>query len=283
MDQSNPHTLSHGDVEFIVPAGCKVPIQTALMLVSLLNQLACCGRRVVLSFETTDGAYGYLSRMRFFESLAREVEVRPERPAVTGAMIHGGGNPSLVEIHEIPPGSPQAAGHLPTLLAASLRQSLHGRPDADRIEGHIGTVLTEVLDNVYQHSGTPIAGFVGLQPYKQGDNVVVAVSDSGYGLSRTIRDSVPGKFNKLTEADLMVKVFREGLSRLGHGTGRGGGLRRSAVIAIQYGATLHVRLPSAIVRLVPAGREYDKNVAHCRDNAPLLWGTHINFEFRLTH
>jgi glucose-6-phosphate-specific signal transduction histidine kinase len=143
-------------------------------------------------------------------------------------------------------------------------------------------VLTELLDNVYQHSHTPIAGFVGLQPYRQGANVVLAVSDSGQGLSTTIRQAMPGKVSRLTESDLVVKVFREGLSRLGEGTGRGGGLRRSAVIAIQYGATLHVRLPSAIVRLVPAGREYDKNVAHCRDDAPLLWGTHIHFEFRLT-
>ena len=218
------------------------------------------------------------------QNLAREVEVRPERPPVSGAEIYGGGNPALVEIHEVPPGKPQAVRGLPGLLAESLRQSLYNRPDAETIEARLMTVLTEVLDNVYQHSCTPIAGFVALQPYLNAvrPRVVLAISDSGHGIPDTLREAEPHKFRTMTETDIIIKVFRDGLSRFGVETGRGCGLQRCAQIALRYRAELLVRIPTAVVRLVPGQKGYERNRAFCRDDAPLLRGTHLCFDFFLT-
>jgi len=222
--------------------------------------------------------------MGFFEHLAREVDVRPERPIISGAMIYGGGNRELVEIHEVPPGDQQSIRDLPLLLAGSLKQSLRDQPDADTIQNHLATVLSEVLDNVYQHSDTRLSGFVALQPYKNASQpkVMLAISDCGLGIPRTLREAQPNTFQSMTETEIIVKVFQEGLSRFGAGSGRGGGLHRCAAIALRYGADLYVRVPMAIVRLVPGREGYQENKAYCHDNAPLLWGTHLCFEFQLT-
>lgn len=279
----NPHGSQQSSYEITIPAACKLPIQTALILVSLINQLVNCGVRVVLEFESTQGAYGYLSRMAFFECLESTVEVLPKRPSVSGAMKYGGGNPEIVEIHEVPLGRSSEANRLPVLLSHSLREVLEGRHDAQTIEVHVGTVLTEVLDNIYQHSQTPLPGLVALQPYKRASKVILAVSDSGHGISTTLRDAAKGKLERMTESEIIVKVFQEGLSRFGPHTGRGSGLVRCAQIALRYGAELNVRVPTSVVRLVPANGTYGQNTAVCQDGAPLVWGTHLCFEFQLTN
>lgn len=284
MLQHNPHASQDASVEICVPTNCKVSIHAALLLVSLINQLSLRGQYIILSFDAPDEAYGYLSRMGFFEHIAPAVDVRPERPIVSGAMVNGGGNRELVEIHEVPPGKQESIRDLPLLLAGSLTQSLRGHPDADTIQKHVATVLSEVLDNVYQHSNTILPGLVALQPYRKASQpkVMLSISDSGYGITRTLREAQPDTLEKMTEAEIIAKVFQEGLSRFGAESGRGGGLRRCAEIALRYGADLHVRVPTAIVHLVPGRESYEENRAYCRDNAPLLWGTHLCFEFQLT-
>jgi hypothetical protein len=278
----DPHGSKQASQEIRIPASCKLPIQTALKLVSLINQLISCGVRIILNFESTQGTYGYLSRMAFFECLAETVSVFPRRPTVSGAKIYGGGNPEIVEMHEVPLTYSKQANRLPELLSLSLRQVLDGRRDAETIEVHICTVLTEVLGNIYQHSGTPLAGLVALQPYKNASKVVLAVSDSGRGIPSTLRESASGKLGAMTESEIILKVFRDGLSRFGPQTGRGSGLLRCAQIALQYGAELNVRIPTSVVKLVPANGTYRENRAVCRDGAPLIWGTHLYFEFDLT-
>ena len=284
LNQANPHQSQESNIEIVIPKNCKISIQAALLLVSLINQLSLCGTRIVITFNSIEGAYGYLSRMAFFERLVPAIEVRPKRPLVSGAMIHRGDNPALVEIHELPLGQQDDIRELPGLLASSLRKSLHDQPDAETIEVHIATVLTEVLDNVYQHSHTPLPGFVALQPYKNASppKVILAISDSGHGITRTLREAEPEGFQRTTEAGLILKVFKEGLSRFGIHTGRGGGLRRCAEISLMYGAELSVRVPTARARLTPVAKEYQQSLAFSQDDVPLLWGTHLCFEFQLT-
>jgi hypothetical protein len=284
MLQHDPHGSQDASVEIHVPTECKVSIQAALLLASLINQLSLRGQYIILSFDSTDGAYSYLSRMGFFEHLDPAVDVRPERPIISGAMVHGGGNRELVEIHEVPPGEQYSIRDLPLLLAGSLTHSLRDHPDADTIQKHLATVLSEVLDNVYQHSGTVLPGLVALQPYKNASQpkVMLSISDSGYGITRTLREAQQDTLRHMTETEIIVKVFQEGLSRFGAESGRGGGLRRCAEIAFRYGADLHVRVPTAIVHLVPGRERYQENRAYCHDNVPMLWGTHLCFEFQLT-
>lgn len=279
-----PHEGSDAEVAFFFPSGCKVPIHIALMMLSLFNQLSYLGRRVILEFEYVDDLYGYLDRMAFFERLAAEVEVKPGRPEISNAFLYGGTNENLVEIHQVPLGGEEAATDLPLLLQRSLMQNLAGDPNAATIGGHVGTVLTELLGNIYQHSETPIPGLVALQRYRNASppKATLAISDSGHGLTATLRRDRPKKFTKKTDMDVILTVFQEGASRYGPEMGRGGGLKRCAEIAIKYKATLLTRVPSTQLTLCPAGSGYERNTAVCITDCALLWGTHISLEFLLT-
>jgi hypothetical protein len=121
-----------------------------------------------------------------------------------------------------------------------------------------------------------------LQVYKGGNRLTVAVSDSGHGIMKTLRPSLQSEFPRLvglTDIELLVEVFRQGLSR--HGSDRGCGLKGSAAKAMKFNAGLDVRLLNQRVFLTPARGAYQANMAHCYDNLPLLWGTHLGFHLQL--
>jgi hypothetical protein len=95
-----PHTCS--EVTFRFQADSKLMIDAAVRLLSLLNQLDYCTRRVIVIFDDgLDGVMGYLNRVGFFDNLAPSIEVLPERPYYSGAALYGGGNAGLVEIERI--------------------------------------------------------------------------------------------------------------------------------------------------------------------------------------
>jgi len=81
-----PHAPGTFQVKFEFPANCKMMVDAAIRLLSLVNQLASTMRRVCLDFEEGEsGTMGYLNRMGFFDHLALEVEVLPLRPFYSGA------------------------------------------------------------------------------------------------------------------------------------------------------------------------------------------------------
>lgn len=56
-----PHETASATVEFVFPINCKVMIDAAVRLLSLVNQLECCSRRVVLDFvEGESGAMDFI-------------------------------------------------------------------------------------------------------------------------------------------------------------------------------------------------------------------------------
>jgi hypothetical protein len=149
------------------------------------------------------------------------------------------------------------------------------RADAAELEGAAWTIFCELIDNVFSHSETPLDGYAALQAYQGGDRLTVAVSDSGLGIMQTLRPSLHAtspRMARLSDLELLVEVFGEGLSR--HGADRGCGLKGSAAKAMKFKADLDVRLPHLRVLLTPARGGYSANTAHCSDHLPLLWGTH---------
>lgn len=269
------------EVTITVPTGCKLMIDATIRLLSLLNQLASTSRRVHLVFEEGQtGSMGYLNRMGFFDHLDPTVEVRPSWPAYSGAQLHRGANAGLVEIARI--NKDCRDQNLPHRLAEALMRACDQRPDAAELGGAAWTIFAELIDNVFVHSSTPLDGYAALQVYQRGDRLTVAVSDSGLGIMETLRPSLHSEFPKLvglSDVDLLVETFRQGLSR--HGGDRGCGLKGSAAKAMKFNAELDVRLPSQRVLLTPAKGAYQANTALCYDRLPLLWGTHIGFNFRL--
>jgi hypothetical protein len=279
-----PH--DHDGTVFKFPAGSKIMLDTAIRLLSLCNQLVTCSHRVVLDFEEDgSGALGYLDRMGFFDHLDSRVDVLPDRPIISGAEIYRGTNQNLVEIMPINPRERQQ--DLPAKLTAALMNGYTGDDVDEQLEGASLTIFKELVDNVFSHSQTPLDGYAALQTYKGGSSLKVAVSDSGLGILETLRPALrtvaPSKGN-LTDTDLIVEIFRQGLSRHGSDRGcglRGCGLRGCASKAIKFGAELDVRLPKSRVKLTPAREGYRPNTAYCYNDLPLIWGTHICFTFDL--
>lgn len=280
-DSGGPHASGVTTVTVKFPTNCKVMVDAAVRILSLANQLNLTTRRVKLEFEEGEaGTMGYLNRMGSFDHLAPEIEVSPLRPSVSGAVVYGGTNSDLVEIARINPKSRDKA--LPTRLSKAVAASLHKRVDAPSIEGAIWTVFAELIDNVFSHSSTILDGYAALQLYKRGHSLQVVVSDSGAGIMHTLRPALQNQAPSLaglSDTDLLVEIFRQGISR--HGPDRGCGLKGSAEKAMKYKAELDVRLPQSRTRLVPSGGAYKPNVTYCYTDLPLLWGTHISFKFEL--
>jgi hypothetical protein len=276
-----PHNPGTFEVAFRFPIGSKLMIDAAIRLLSLANQLAFTSRRVQLAFEEGEaGTMGYLNRIGFFDHLAREIEVLPFRPAESAAALYWGGNTGLVEIAQI--NKDYRDQSLPGRLTDAVTRGCSTRSDVRDLAGAAWTIFAELIDNVFSHSQTPLDGYAALQVYPKGDRLMVAVSDSGLGIMQTLRPALRTKFPHLvplSDLELLVEIFSQGLSR--HGADRGDGLRGSAAKAIKFRADLDVRLPAQRVRLIPARGAYAPNTAHCFDNLSLIWGTHIGFTFRL--
>lgn len=257
-------------------------IDSAVRILSLANQLDYCTHRVRLDFVEGDrGALGYLNRMGFFDHLSRGVEVIPARPMYSGAELYRGGNSGLVEIARI--NKDERDRGLPDRLTEAVQRSCRSRRDVHELCGAAWTIFAELIDNVFSHSQTPLDGYAALQVYTRGNQLLVAVSDSGLGIMETLRPSLQTEFPSLvglSDTALLVEVFRQGLSR--HGSDRGCGLKGSAAKAIKFQADLDVRLPGQRVLLTPARGAYQVNTAHCYDDLPLIWGTHIGFALKLS-
>lgn len=280
-DSCGPHARDTTEVTFEFPVGCKIMVDGAIRLLSLANQLAFTTRRVRLNFEEGEsGTMGYLNRMAFFDHLRDDVEVLPARPAFSTAAIHRGGNSMLVEIARI--NKDARDEELPTRLSDAISYACGSRADVDELKGAAWTIFAELIDNIFAHSATRLDGYAALQVYQGGNRLSVAVSDSGLGIMDTLRPSLRTEFPKLadlSDTDVLVEVFRQGLSR--HGSDRGCGLKGCAAKAIKFDASLDLRLPNQRVLLKPARGTYEPNHAYCYEGLPLIWGTHIAFGFGL--
>jgi hypothetical protein len=248
-------------------------IESAIRLLSLINQLVFTTRRITLNFEEGGaGTMGYLNRIGFFDHMHSEVRILPARPVYSGAVLHRGNNSMLVEIARI--NKDVRDEELPTRLIDAFSRACGSRTDVDELRGAAWTIFAELIDNIFAHSNTRLDGYAALQVYSGGNRLSVAVSDSGLGIMQTLRPSLQKQFSKfayLSDTDLLVEVFRQGLSR--HGSDRGCGLKGCAAKAMKFNALLDVRLPGQRVLLKPAQGAYQPNLAYCHEGLPLIWGT----------
>ena len=278
---SSPHDSPSTHIFF--PEKCSLLIAPALRILSLANQLVLSNREVTLEFAAGEvGTMGYLNRIGFFDHLLSGVEVLPFRPFRSGARTFRGGNTGVVEIARIDPGYRESSRNIHNTLAAALEGAYRGDEDRNVLWGATWTIFSELIDNIYSHSATPLDGYAALQVYPGAKKATVTVSDSGYGIMHTLRGSLKTKFPHLvdlSDSQLLLEIFQHGgVSR--HGPQNGLGLHGSAQKAMKFHADLDVRLPNSRVHLKPNVQGYNK-LAYWSDGLPLLWGTHISFDFRL--
>lgn len=263
-----------------VPVGCSLMIDVIIRLLSFCNQASACTKRVRLEFADGGNAMGYLNRIGFFDHLATAVEVSPARPVYSGAAIHRGGNRGLVEIERFSRTNAVDQQLVPRLVTA-VERGCAARADVRQIGDAMYSIFGELVKNVYDHSETSLDAYAALQTYPQGNRLTVAVSDSGIGIMKSLRPTLTGgRWDNLSDVDLVVEIFREGISSKPEDK-RGMGLKSSARHAIGFRADLDVRLLNQRVLLKPSNNEYQPNMAYSQDRLPLLWGTHIAFSFKL--
>jgi hypothetical protein len=261
-----------------IPADCKLIIDVVIRLLSFCNQAVACTKRIRLEFA--GDTMGYLNRMGFFDHLAPAAEVWPSRPFYSGAAIHRGGNRGLVEIEKFS-GTDSVERDLVPRLVAAVERGCAARSEVKQIGDAMFSIFGELVKNVYDHSQTSLDAFAALQTYPQGNRLTVAVSDSGIGIMRSLRPTlIGGRWDNLSDVDLLVEIFREGISSKPEDK-RGLGLKSSAKHAIGFKADLDVRLLNQRVVLKPSNNQYQPNMAYSQEQLPLLWGTHIAFSFKL--
>jgi len=264
-----------------VSAGCSLMVDVIIRLLSFCNQVLATTKRLRLEFVGgSDGCMGYLDRIGFFDCLSRDAEVTPCRPMLSGAAIYRGGNRGLVEIERFS-GNVAADRSLPDRLAAAVERGCASRHDRSQVANAIARIVSELVDNVSEYSGTSLDAYAVLQTYT--NKVTVAVSDSGKGIMGTLRPALEQRQSPLadhSDTDLLVEIFRQGLSSHDDPK-RGTGLMASARIAIQYRANLDVRLLNQRVLLKPSENAYKANTAITEERLPLLWGAHISFSLKL--
>lgn len=279
-----PHDSQTKEIIFKFQSDTKILIDAAVQMLSLANQLIKKRKKVRMIFdgETNDGM-GYLNRMGFFEELNKKVKVDPNRPSVPLSKIYRGSNERILEINPINPTKKNK--RLPSLLASRLANAETGVIDKKQLQDSAFTVFGELIDNVFQHSSTKINGYAAFQVYTKNNTAKVVVSDSGRGILETLKPALKRKRNQkyrgFSDTQLIVEMFKKGISR--KGKNRGCGLKACADEAIKYKADLRVRLNRCAVFLKPSGTKYvsNRNTTYGFNGLPLLKGTHISFSFHL--
>lgn len=270
-------------VVFVIPQECKFLLEAMARLLALINQLSLSGRTVKVDFSGCSNTLSFFNRIGFIDKLNSSVHVIPDRPKVSAAKQYEGNSDGTLEICEISPESRD--NEIPKKLKDKF-VSFAGSQYADAAF----TIISELFENVCEHSETKIPGFAALQRYSYPrPHLQTVVSDSGKGIVGTLRPALekfyPTVFEKLdfndpkTEVKLLQKVLRKGqLSQTGE-TGRGLGLSQSQNYALRYSATISVRQETFELKLFYKNNSFFH--AKSRVGMPKIMGTHVCFDFIL--
>lgn len=270
-------------IEFVIPAKCNILLEAAARLLALCNQLAYLNKRIKLDFSNCNSTLTYLDRMGFFEHLDSRITVLPDRPVISTAQIYRGNCDAVVEFGSIATVDPDES--IPKQLKNSF-VSYAG----EKYTTAAFTVISELFNNVKDHSETPIPGFAALQKYTgRWPHLQTVVSDSGKGILGTlfpvIKQNYPTLYTRYDFSDprskvLLLKEVIEsgGITQTGK-DGRGLGLKSSQICAVKYNANISVRQEDFELKL-----SYRKSGAPTFEytlDMPNILGTHVCFDFFL--
>ena len=271
-------------LKFVLPRGCKLLLESISRFLALLNQLDLTGIAVTVDLAECSNTRSFLDRAGFFDLLSSGVTVLPKRPKNSAAKIYKGNSDSLVEIGAICPNSKNKG------LVVSLRSNFVSKSN-EAYETVALTVFSEFINNVSDHSDSPIEGFAALQSYNPPhlrQHIQTVISDSGLGVVTTLRSTLSQYYPELyrkfpddgVESDigLVLEVFSKGnITRHGQESGRGLGFRSTREQASKFDADLSIRVDTFNIKLRYRGGKLESpNISR---NLTKIKGTHICFDF----
>jgi hypothetical protein len=267
------------NVEIKIGRDCKFLADATLKLLCLCHHVVSLRKNLTLTFEGgACNCFTFLERCGFFHSLPPEAVVFPYRPQAQDASIaYAGQCANLLEIRAVSPTEPGRNRPIPSQLTDALGVLI--KTDCDTFLSNIQTVVSEFCSNVSEHSQVSTPGFVYMHHYPASGNIFISIADLGVGLLNSLREglNLRGHPHKNSpDQTLILEMFNKGLSRKGEH--RGSGLNRAAMIAIQFGGSLHVRLDRHVIDLKPNGNQFEATAFISTDCFPSV-GTHITLCF----
>ena len=269
---------NNSNIYFVVPENCNILLDAAARFLSLCNQFSNGGSTVTIDFNDCKRTLSYFNRIGFIDHLDSNIVILPERPISSSAQQYRGNSVAVVEFGALNP------HEVDKQLVNQLTNRFVQQSDS-KFEAAAFTVFSELIDNVSEHSETPIPGFAALQKYGgKRDHIQTVVSDSGIGIIATLAPSLqthyPDIYKILNSENFDVQLVinlltKGGISRFG--TGRGLGFKSSREQTIKFDAKLSVRQENFSVCI-----EYiNGKVVEIskKTNLQTIYGTHLCFDF----
>lgn len=265
---------------------CKILLIATARIIALVNQAVLSNKDITLDFSASPKTKNYLDRLGFFDYLPSSVLVKPTRPRQSRAKQYHGNSDTLVEVASIDLDNFDYA--LPEQLTKQF--AAHA---GDHYYQTAFTIFSELINNVREHSETPIPGFAALQCYGgKHRHIQTVISDSGLGIATTLKTNLekyyPEHFNRIQSEDLnpdtylVMQTLQEGgLSQFGSSPedARGLGIKSTQREAAKYHARVIVRQSNFELEVM----YQDGIIKETNQNTELVTinGTQVCFDFFL--
>ena len=156
-------------VAFVTPSG--LAGVTALMRLALHNGLA---KEYQIILCGASDVHAYMNRMDFYQHFGIVLQSTLRKPR----------NTDLLEIKGLTSIGDSAT--VTTLLMGILEKHVG---DQGGIHDGMEFALPEVIDNIFDHSGSPIGGIICAQTYPRANRLEVAIVDTGKGIFASIKEN----------------------------------------------------------------------------------------------
>jgi anti-sigma regulatory factor (Ser/Thr protein kinase)/anti-anti-sigma regulatory factor len=139
----------------------------------------------------------------------------------------------------------------------------------------ISIFISEMVQNVVQHSQSPQDGVLCIQSYqtKTGPILAWAIGDSGRGIKQSFIDTGVNKMNNYSDSEVIRRVIENGLSRHQDDPTRGNGLSSLYKAAMKRSASIYIHSRSGTFARKFSNNNTKRKLSHVPD----FLGTHIGF------
>ncbi|WP_281948710.1 hypothetical protein [Vibrio parahaemolyticus] len=290
LKQNFPTGYSKVDICFVIPEGVGFPLETIVRLLNVCNQLVDKGHKVQLEFANADcGLMGYCKYMRFFDNLDARIQVTP---CPTTVECEDADHPAVVKMEVL--NCKRDLTGLAERLAKSIRNGIELNPeielsdiDKNKLERLHRTIITELINNVQEHSETQLNGFATMQVYGgKRPRASLVICDSGLGVFNTLKASEePENAHYKHESceNIIKRIFDEGVTRKKHDDG-GSGLQTCFNKALKMNSDITIRTDCNQFRLFKlADHNHPIDALKINDNFMDIKGTFLCFEIPLVN